>query len=107
MIDLFNIKRRDTFTMGDRTSSRGYHTQFEELINLCIDKIWKDTQKFDYFIEGLNVVYLTELLCLYHKKGEGISSPLCSQNGKVKNACLFLKGAKAALHSNYTLFRYG
>ena len=105
-IDYYTNERKDTFTMGGNSSSRAFHTGWEEVINLYIDKIWKDTKDFDDFVEGLSIIYLTELLCLYHKKGKKTSVSLCLRNGKNKNSCLFLLGAKKALNSNYTLFKY-
>ncbi len=92
------------FTAKSYSESRAsYHTDGSK-ITVYVDNIWRDTQNFEAFIEGLNVVYLTEILCM-NSKTPDYPYALCIDNGKTKNNCLFLAGAKKALYSNYTLFK--
>lgn len=104
MIEFYPIKRKDIFTIGSTSEARASYYRDGSKVIMYLDNIWRDTQNFEDFIEGLNVIYLTELLCM-HSKEEEFSHTLCSSNGKVRNDCLFLLGAKKALYSNYILSR--
>ena len=96
--------RKDEYSIGSTNTARASYKSDNSWLTLYIDNIWKDTQNFEDFVEGLNVIYLTELLCMNSKEDQ-YAYPLCKGNGKTKNNCLFLKGAKKALHSNYLLFK--
>jgi len=103
----FRSSRIDKFTIGYKYNlfgeSRGQHTADGNYLVIFVDKVYRDTQNFEDFVEGLNVVYLTELLCINYE-GYKNSLPLCFRNGKRNNECLHLLGVKKALNSNYTLY---
>lgn len=83
---------------------RGSYIHGENKLILNIGNIWKDTGNLEEFIKGINVIYLTELLCsAYHGEVEFESQLVCYATKFWGNQCYFFNGAKRACGSHYHL----
>ena len=89
-------------------NARAHYDPSLNILRLYVDNIWYDTRNFDDFVDGLNMVFITELLChKYHfdKKKHilKLTELLCIKTMKKGNHCPFLCAARKAHNSNYRI----